>query len=768
MAIGPDRFAVGSFGSKATCNGGCILDARMAGQLVEWYGNYQWNLLYSGTRDGFSNSAFQSKMSATVTMVIAYSWHYWNGVPRGTYVFGGYTSQSWLQSAYKRCADSSNGGSGETYACNWWSTCTSDASCASYSQCGCCASCGGTNCYGTCTQTCNCSANSYASLFRLMYDGANVADQYQNSGEGQEIYACSSSGPAFGALGQGGFPPYTEFALNIDISNRSGLVGTYGYTGLGDASWATGLATDWYLDEIEVYGIGSAQPTKGLFQYSPEFVAKRSNTVYIYERNMMSGQNYYTDIWNLSTTIVLPSWAEEFFYGFSVAMFSDTLAVGRRGNRDVYIHRQNFADCSSSNGQYCTSQGAFSQDAWGLFQVIQWPGQYSSSLWRENSCSPYTSCTSVTVPSLRVYEWGCSVSLSADYLIVGAYKSRTVSSIESGAAFLYDKDTSENFQLFKTLIPIDTANQHCGWDVAIDENDIIIGCYGSQLTNGAVAFYNRYPIDCSGNTCIDANGNSDTTEWNWVCNRQATTCTDPPSCTQHQDDRSAGDYFGYSVDISASVAVAGSFGFNSGTGRVYVFEKYLDNVYNGTISSLWQVSKVIDPPVAVPETYFGFQVSLDKSYLLVTDLKTNDGSGYLFSRNYGGLNNWGLMKKLQQPSIGNGPYQYPTNLGQSNSLNYWAEGYGSHQNGAQVQHEVPYYTTNTIVSNSPSPNFGASAKIRGNTALIGAPFADSSQVDIGSVSLIVVHPTSRQSAPRPFETSFTASDVKAGFRYGIR
>ena len=133
-----------------------------------------------------------------------------------------------------------------------------------------------------------------------MYDGTNVADQYSNSGEGQEIYVCrsgmilmiwfwnnyvelSSSGPAFGALGQGGFPPYTDFALNIDISNRSGLVGTYGYTGLGDASWATGIATDWYLDEIgnfeklhnyradsfrypEVYGISSWQPEKGLFQ----------------------------------------------------------------------------------------------------------------------------------------------------------------------------------------------------------------------------------------------------------------------------------------------------------------------------------------------------------------------------------------------------------------------------------------------------------------------------------------------------------------------
>ena len=281
-----------------------------------------------------------------------------------------------------------------------------------------------------------------------------------------------------------------------------------------------------------------------------------------------------------------------------------------------------------------------------------------------------------------------------------------------------------------------------------------------------VSFFNRYPIDCSAGTCTEANGNHDTTEWQWVCNREATLCSNPPSCTEHQYSSTAGDYFGYSVDISNNVAAVGSFGFNSGTGRVYIFEKYLDDVFNGTISSLWQVSKVIDPPVANPATYFGFQVALDKSYLLVTDLKTNDGAGFLFSRNYGGLNNWGLLKKLQQPSIGNGPYQYPTNIGQFNVLNYWSDGYGSHQNGAQVQHEVPYYTANTIVSNSPSPNFGASAKIHGNTVLIGAPFADSDQSDIGSVSLVVVHPTSRQSAPKPLETSFTASDVKSGYKFG--
>ena len=197
-------------------------------------------------------------------------------------------------------------------------------------------------------------------------------------------------------------------------------------------------------------------------QYSPQYVSQRRNNVYIYERNILSGGKYYTDIWNLSTTVVLPSWAEDFFYGFSVAMLADTLVVGRRGNRDVYVHRQNIADCSSSNGKYCTSQGSFSQDAWGLFQVVEWPGQYSTNLWRENLCSPSTACTSVTVPSLRIYEWGCSVALSADYLIIGAYNSRTVNSIESGAAFLYDKDTSENFQLFKTWIPVDTAYQHCG------------------------------------------------------------------------------------------------------------------------------------------------------------------------------------------------------------------------------------------------------------------------------------------------------------------
>ena len=493
LALHADTLAGGAFlpHTPACSSGGCILDARMAGKLVEWFGNYEWNLAYSGSRDGFTNAAFQSKMSNVPTITVVYSRQTPSAAAnRATYIFGGYTSKSWLKADHtKRCADSGNGGTGTTDACSHWNSCTSSSTCTGYSQCGCCTASGGSDCGGACTtgacssancvccadNTCQtvCShvADSKAAVFTLMEQGVHSLNRYVTTGNNQEIYVCDTYGPAFGASSTTtGKPPYTEasWAVKIDITGRTGSIGSYGFTGLSDDLWATGHKTDWYVNEIEVYAISAWSPKRTLFQYAPTAgTSGGDSTVYLWYRNTITSAGGY-DSWNFKKRVALPAWADSFMYGFSVALEGNTLVVGRRGNRDVFIHERHRSDCTQSGSTgSCGNRGSYSADTWGLVQTLSWPGsrdysQYYGALWTETVCSSdLKTCTSQTTPSVAIYEWGCSVALSGTRLVVGAYKSKKTNAA-TGAAFAYERNQNGEFRYAGKLISTTTANSHCG------------------------------------------------------------------------------------------------------------------------------------------------------------------------------------------------------------------------------------------------------------------------------------------------------------------
>jgi len=496
LSLDADTLAGGSFlPHTPACNsGGCILDARMAGQLVDWFGNYEWDLKYSGSADGFTNAAFQSKMANVPTITVVYSRQTSNAAAtRGTYIFGGYTTKSWTKGDHtKRCADAANGGANTVDACSWWNSCVNDASCAGYSQCGCCTAVGGNDCGGACTtgacspaacacctdNTCQtvCShvADANAAVFTLMTNGIHSFNKYASSGGNQEIYACDTYGPSFGASSTAPAttnPPYdeTKWALKVDITNRGGSVGFYGFTGLTDDNWATGAKSDWYMDEIEVYGISAWGADRSLFQYAPTGGSSGGDSaVYLWYRNTITSAGGY-DSWNLKKRIVLPSWADSFMYGFSVALNVNTLVVGRRGNRDVYIHDRDKSDCTQSGStKRCSDRGSYSADNWGLVQTLSWPGSAQDSgfygnVWAESDCSAdLTGCTSQAAPTVAVKEWGCSVSLDGSRLVVGAYKSDTGANAATGAAFAYERNLEGKFRYSGTLHSSTTANSHCG------------------------------------------------------------------------------------------------------------------------------------------------------------------------------------------------------------------------------------------------------------------------------------------------------------------
>ena len=268
-------------------------------------------------------------------------------------------------------------------------------------------------------------------------------------------------------------------------------MGTFGFSGLGADTWAADTKTDWYLDEIEVYQVRRWRTNRGLFQHAPGGSGSSGDkSVHIWYRNVNSGI-YSPNAWGVLKRITLPSFVDDFMYGFSVALDINTLVVGRGGNRDVYVHDRHSSDCVTSGdtdlGPYCGDRGTFSAHNWGLVQSIHWPGSnyrdpdgtaVYGGLWQETFCGSRSGCTTQTVPSVTPLEWGCSVDVSGKYLIVGAYKSSAApaSATATGAAFMYQRNTAGDFVYKTSLLPSTTTNQHCGNSIRHVMNGSAVHC----------------------------------------------------------------------------------------------------------------------------------------------------------------------------------------------------------------------------------------------------------------------------------------------------
>ncbi len=113
-------------------------------------------------------------------------------------------------------------------------------------------------------------------------------------------------------------------------------------------------------------------------------------------------------------------------------------------------------------------------------------------------------------------------------------------------------------------------------------------------------------------------------------------------------DTTENDWFGYSVAVAGETAIIGAELNDSGVnnaGAAYIFER---NV-GGT--NAWGLIKKITPNETNFADFFGCSVSIAGDFAVVgacgVDGITNDsGAVYIFERNSGGADNWGQIKKL--------------------------------------------------------------------------------------------------------------------------
>jgi len=231
-----------------------------------------------------------------------------------------------------------------------------------------------------------------------------------------------------------------------------------------------------------------------------------------------------------------------------------------------------------------------------------------------------TKLTACAIPE-ETDRFGTSVAVDGDVVVVGARYQPGEGTINNGAAYIFERNEggTDNWGQVAKLTASDTAGgDDFGTSVAIAGDVVLVGAYGNDSDTGSAYIYER--------------NQGGTDAWGEVKKLTAS-------------DGATSDFFGWSVAIDGPIALVGARAKDGYMGAAYVFDRDV-----GFRDSWGQVTKLT---VSLPEVNdnFGHAVAVDGDVALVSaygdsDSGTYRGAAYVFERNEGGADNWGLRKRL--------------------------------------------------------------------------------------------------------------------------
>jgi hypothetical protein len=199
--------------------------------------------------------------------------------------------------------------------------------------------------------------------------------------------------------------------------------------------------------------------------------------------------------------------------------------------------------------------------------------------------------------------FGCSVSISGDYTIVGAHQDDDKGT-DSGSAYIFKRDGESWVQQPKLLAVDGAAEDYFGRSVSISGDYAIVGAYGNDdrgSESGSAYIVKRVGIA-------------------WLLQ--------PRLLTADGDD---GNYFGHSVSISGDYAIVGAYGDDdrgSDSGSAYIFKR--DGLE-------WLQQPKLLAADGTADDFFGYSVSISSDYAIVGAFADDDkgdasGSAYVFMK----------------------------------------------------------------------------------------------------------------------------------------
>lgn len=359
----------------------------------------------------------------------------------------------------------------------------------------------------------------------------------------------------------------------------------------------------------------------------------QAGAVYLFYKNEGGTNN-----WGLKKKIVANGTngrLEVDLLGQSIAISGNILIVSAF-SQDYDANVANFLESAGAAYIFYKNEGGI--DNWGLKKKITSSG---------------------TNGRLGSDNFGSSVSISGDIIVVGAYEQdydKNGADFEkaAGAAYVFYKNEGgiDNWGQKAKLVGSGTngrkSSDWFGWSVSISGDIVVVGAYQQDYDAGGANY-----LDVSGASYIfyKDEGGFD----NWGLKKKIT--------ASGLNARRLEDNFGYSVSISNNTIVVGAYRHNYDTsgadsliqaGAAYVFLKD-----EGGIDNWGQKAKLVGSGIngRKSEDYFGYSVAVSVNTIVVgaysqnfnsngADSIFNAGAVYVFLKDEGGINNWGFKKKL--------------------------------------------------------------------------------------------------------------------------
>jgi hypothetical protein len=444
------------------------------------------------------------------------------------------------------------------------------------------------------------------------------------------------------------------FGYSVAISGDTVVVGAYGKSSYAGAAYIfernVGGSKNWGQAKKLTAGDAAASDDFGQsVAISGDTVvvgAWRKNVLigaaYIFERNVGGVEN-----WGQAKKLTAGDAAASDVFGISVAISGDTVMVGAGGKNSyagaAYLFERNTGGLENWGewGKFIVDdpspgdQFGFSVAIHRDLALVGAPyrdfalgnNQGKACLFARNQGGrdrwSWTRTLFDPAPAVENH-FGYSTALGEEFAFVGVPLQDNAKGQDAGAVRVYrrDQDGPNQWGYFKTLTAEDgAATDQLGFSLALDGDTLVAGALFKDLLAGAVYVFQR--------------GQGGTDNWGQVRRLVA-------------GDRAIFDFFGKAVAVSGNIVAVGAFGDDEGgesSGSVYLFDRDQGG------ANLWGQVKKLTAPDAGQDDLFGHAVGVWGDWVAVGAPKDDDrgadaGAVYLFKRNQGGQNLWGLVTKI--------------------------------------------------------------------------------------------------------------------------
>ena len=314
---------------------------------------------------------------------------------------------------------------------------------------------------------------------------------------------------------------------------------------------------------------------------------------------------------------------------------------------------------------------------------------------------PWTLDAELTAPDGAANDFlGRSVAIDGDTVVVGAAGSDVDGSESQGAAYVFVRSGDEWLQQAKLTAADGVAGDEFGFAVAISGDTIVVGA----------RFVSTDGIDGRGAAYVFLRNG---TSWDEQARLVA-------------DDAAAFDELGFSVNVDGDVAAVGAPFANGSQGKVYVFTR---------ADAAWSAGDMIAADDGAASDRFGLSIGLGADTIAIgapsADVAANadQGAVYVYARS---ADSWELQQKVSgTDSAAFDEFGASVALDGDTMLvgaHYANVDFNQNQGAAYVfeRTDTSWSETSKLLGDDSSftDEFGFSVALRGDTAIVGALFAN--------------------------------------------